>query len=261
MSARARRRRSTFAARASSSRSFTPDASSGGTSTATAPSAARRHRDEVGEVELLLRVLRADPGERLPEEGRVGAVEAGVHLADRPLRVGRVPLLDDPRRAAAGVAHDAPVPARPLERHGRERERRAGAGAGPRRRAGASPSRAAGRRRTGSRPARRGRGARAARRAPRARCRAAPPGRRTGAARPGGTPRGPPRPPPPGARRRPRPGSRPRRGRASPAYQASGRPPTSWRTLARAGLHPGALPGGEDDGGERRAGACHDAGG
>ena len=82
---------------ASSARSFTPAASSAGTVTATAPPCARRHRHEVGQVELALRVRRADPRERLPQEGRVGAVEAGVHLARARARPRSRP---SPRRCA-----------------------------------------------------------------------------------------------------------------------------------------------------------------
>jgi len=55
-----------------------------------------RQRDRVGEVELLLGVVVADPGQYAGQEGPVEGDDPRVDLGDRPLRVGGVLLLDDP---------------------------------------------------------------------------------------------------------------------------------------------------------------------
>ena len=81
-----------------------------------------RERDQIGQVELALRVLRIDARERLPEESGVGAVQARVHLADLPLLGGGVLLLHDEGGAALRRVHDAPVAGWVFERHGSEGE-------------------------------------------------------------------------------------------------------------------------------------------
>ena len=71
--------------------------------------AARRARDDVGQVVLALRVAGAEPERRLAEEIGRPAVDAGVDLGDRTLVGRRVLLLDDADHVPALVAQDAAV--------------------------------------------------------------------------------------------------------------------------------------------------------
>ena len=54
-------------------------------------------RDDVGEVELVLGVVGAQPAQRRAQRGDVEGVDPGVDLADGPLRRRGVGLLDDRR--------------------------------------------------------------------------------------------------------------------------------------------------------------------
>ena len=71
-----------------------------------------RHRDDVGQVVLALRVMRNKLRDPTGEEGGRRGDEAGVDLVDRTLRRRRVAILDDRCHAARAVSHDAPEPAR-----------------------------------------------------------------------------------------------------------------------------------------------------
>ena len=97
------------AARASSARELMPSASSA--SSSGIASIARPSRtaiaDDVGQIDLALRVLVVDLVERLPEELGVDEVGAGVAFRDAQLVGRRVGHLDDALDAPCRVAHDA----------------------------------------------------------------------------------------------------------------------------------------------------------
>ena len=99
------------------------------------PAVAAQERQDVGQVELALRVVAPEPLERAQQRAAVEQVQAGVDLADRELLLGRVAgglRLDHALDAPLGVADDAPVAGRVLELHARDR--RGGAGLRVRRR-------------------------------------------------------------------------------------------------------------------------------
>ena len=74
--------------------------------------------EHVGEVELALGVVIADPGQRVEQGAGVEAVEAGVALVDRRL-IGRgVLLLDDALDLPVGIADDAAVAGGVVQLHG-----------------------------------------------------------------------------------------------------------------------------------------------
>ncbi len=91
-------------------------------------------RDQVGEVQLALGVRRAQPGQRGPQERAVQRVDARVDLAHGLLVGRRIGLLDDLAHGAVGIAQHPPV----AERVGRlaaeqgDRGARAGVLAGQR---------------------------------------------------------------------------------------------------------------------------------
>ncbi len=85
--------------------------------------AAPGHGDDVGEVLLALRVVGADLGERRPQQRRVEGVDAAVDLADGPLLVGRVLLLDDGGDRPGVVAQEPAVAGRVIHRRGDDRHR------------------------------------------------------------------------------------------------------------------------------------------
>src|SRR6185312_10570813 len=70
---------------------------------------------DVGEVDFALRVVGADRAQRVEEEARRAAVDAGVDLVDALFFDGGVLLLDDAHELAAAVADDAAVAARSEE--------------------------------------------------------------------------------------------------------------------------------------------------
>ena len=85
-------------------------------------------RDDVGEVELLLGVVGAQPVQRRAQHLDVERVDAGVDLADGLLRPGGVDLFDDADDLAVLGAQDAAVARRIGQRRGQHR-RRGGLGA------------------------------------------------------------------------------------------------------------------------------------
>ena len=90
-------------------------------------------RDDVGQVELLLRVVRLEGGERLAEQRERGREDAWVDLA-RPLLVvaPEVLLLADLADLPGGIAQDAAVARRRGHLAGRHREAHVGLRAGER---------------------------------------------------------------------------------------------------------------------------------
>ena len=90
---------------------------------------AAQQRQDVAEVVLPLRVVRAHAGQGLEQRLDGERVGAGVHLADLELgrrRVARVLRLDDPLDLTVRASDDAPVLARIVEharRHGGSRAR------------------------------------------------------------------------------------------------------------------------------------------
>ncbi len=69
-------------------------------------------RDEVGQVDLALCVVRGQRRERGFEHVAADDAHAGVHLLEGELGGGRVGVLDDAQDLAVGVAHDAAVAGR-----------------------------------------------------------------------------------------------------------------------------------------------------
>ena len=80
--------------------------------------------DRVGQVELALRVVRVEPGERVPQRRGLEDVDRRVQLADRALLLGRVLVLDDRLHRLVGPADDAPVGERGVGLEREERHRR-----------------------------------------------------------------------------------------------------------------------------------------
>ena len=78
----------------------------------------QREMDDVGEVQLGLRVGRLEAGQDRAQEGGVEDVEAGVDLGDEEVVLLGVTRLDDAAHAPAGAAQDAPVVHR-VRQHGR----------------------------------------------------------------------------------------------------------------------------------------------
>ncbi len=128
--------------------------------TSSAPATDGDHRElargalhDVGEVDLALRVVAADRAQRVEEEARGAAVDAGVDLVDALFVDRGVLVLDDAHEPATAVAHDAAVAARIGQarrhhRHGRAARRPAPAAPAP-------PATTAVCRRRGSAPGRR----------------------------------------------------------------------------------------------------------
>ena len=85
----------------------------------------RAHRrQDVGQVQLALRVVGAQAAERVEQRAPVEREDRAVDLADRELllrRIARRLRLDDALDVAVVVAHDAAVAARVVERHRRHR--------------------------------------------------------------------------------------------------------------------------------------------
>ena len=65
--------------------------------------------DDVGEVNLALAVIGAHPAEGVEQETPVRQVDTGIDLADGPLLIGRVLLLDDGLHRAPGIDQDPAV--------------------------------------------------------------------------------------------------------------------------------------------------------
>src|SRR5262249_9672607 len=78
--------------------------------------------DDVGEVELVLRVVVPERGDQGAERLRPHAVESRVDLRDRLLVRAGVALLDDATHAAVGGPDDASVPRRAVLTDGQERQ-------------------------------------------------------------------------------------------------------------------------------------------
>jgi hypothetical protein len=105
---------------------LTPSTSRWSSTTAFGP----EHVEHLRQVELPLRVVGAQRGQRRAQRLAGEGEDAGVDLADLALGLGRVAGalgLDHAQHAAVVVAHDAPVAARVIEH--RARHRRGGAGA------------------------------------------------------------------------------------------------------------------------------------
>ncbi|CKR53161.1 Uncharacterised protein [Mycobacterium tuberculosis] len=79
--------------------------------------------DDVGEVELLLGVVGAQPAQCGPQRGDVEGVDAGVDFADFPLRWCRVGLLHDRHDFVILGAQDAAVAEGIIQRRGQHRHR------------------------------------------------------------------------------------------------------------------------------------------
>jgi hypothetical protein len=80
------------------------------------------HRQEVGEVVLLLRVFRLEVAQVGEEVLAVENIDAGVHFVDALLFLGGVFRFHDARHGAALVAHDASVHGGIGELHGQQGE-------------------------------------------------------------------------------------------------------------------------------------------
>src|SRR5712691_6695710 len=78
--------------------------------------------DNVGEIELALRVVRSELGEEPEEQLCAGGVETWVDLGDGTLDVARVPLFDDAGDLALGSAGDSAIAGGSceVERHQRQ---------------------------------------------------------------------------------------------------------------------------------------------
>ena len=116
--------------RASSTRSLTPSTSRSSSTTSASTSAPleREQVEHLGQVQLALRVVRAQPRQRLPEGAALERIDARVHLRYQALLGGRVPLLlglDNPLDRPARVAHHPPVAARIVEDRAEHRGGRA----------------------------------------------------------------------------------------------------------------------------------------
>ncbi len=142
-----------------------------------------QHADDVGQVELALRVVRRQVPQGRAEQVPPERVDAGGDLVDGPFLHRRVALLDDPQHPAVGRGDDPPVARRVVD-DAREQRRRGAVGDVASRRAPRScpPAAAAcrrGARRSSSRRRGRRRGTRSCRSPPRRRCPAGWPARRT----------------------------------------------------------------------------------
>src|SRR5437762_11078403 len=85
------------------------------------PAPATQDGDGVGQVELPLPVLVAHLGERLAEARVAETVDRGIDLADPPLLLRCVLVLDDLPDFAAGYADDPPVAGGVVEDGGEDR--------------------------------------------------------------------------------------------------------------------------------------------
>ncbi len=81
-----------------------------------------RHRDDVGQVVLALRVVVLQVAEITAQRPRIEGDETGVDLVHAPLVVGRVLVLDDARDGAALVAQHAAVARRVVDQRRQQRE-------------------------------------------------------------------------------------------------------------------------------------------
>ena len=80
--------------------------------------------NQVGQVDLPLRIVGARPLQRVPQPGGVDAVDATVDLLDRLLLHRRVRFLDDAGHVSVVGADDPAVTARDVDDRGHQAEGR-----------------------------------------------------------------------------------------------------------------------------------------